>query len=282
MTKAPTPVVASDGDGYNYKAHESWFDPDLSPRESGDMVTFHIRQVFPDGSRYEGQWKDGLKHGKAGGKTERGGLTSSRMLWKLRSHCTKKQPKVIIFNLSMTLHDLNLTWTKNHLPGSLHIPPTAMSMMAIALDFKCHQFIHFSKVAAWRHPKDRGWLGRVKTPQVVGCCLSNNVHYISNITQPVHKWFPTAFDDAVSHNQYLAVNTAGNVSDLECVVSSPTDSRWVARWKSSRQGFLFLNVQKAIEQTRNGVGIFLSTSHSTTVSEVCSCLSLSISFYLVA
>lgn len=33
------PVVASDGDGYNYK-------------------------VFPDGSRYEGQWKDGLKHGK--------------------------------------------------------------------------------------------------------------------------------------------------------------------------------------------------------------------------
>ena len=41
LTKAPTPVVASDGDGYNYKAHESWFDPDLSPRESGDMVTFH-------------------------------------------------------------------------------------------------------------------------------------------------------------------------------------------------------------------------------------------------
>eukprot|EP00438_Fugacium_kawagutii_P033875 Skav201120 [mRNA] locus=scaffold185:476810:491022:- [translate_table: standard] len=36
---APAPVVASDGDGYNYK-------------------------VFPDGSRYEGQWKDGLKHGK--------------------------------------------------------------------------------------------------------------------------------------------------------------------------------------------------------------------------
>eukprot|EP00913_Durusdinium_trenchii_P025110 g23570.t1 len=36
---SPAPVVASDGDGYNYK-------------------------VFPDGSRYEGQWKDGLKHGK--------------------------------------------------------------------------------------------------------------------------------------------------------------------------------------------------------------------------
>ncbi|CAJ1330625.1 unnamed protein product [Effrenium voratum] len=36
----PAPVAAaSDGDGYNYK-------------------------VFPDGSRYEGQWKDGLKHGK--------------------------------------------------------------------------------------------------------------------------------------------------------------------------------------------------------------------------
>lgn len=33
LTKAPTPVVASDGDGYNYKAHESWFDPDLEPRE---------------------------------------------------------------------------------------------------------------------------------------------------------------------------------------------------------------------------------------------------------
>lgn len=29
LTKAPTPVVASDGDGYNYKAQESWFDPDL-------------------------------------------------------------------------------------------------------------------------------------------------------------------------------------------------------------------------------------------------------------
>ncbi|CAJ1372237.1 unnamed protein product [Effrenium voratum] len=36
----PAPVAAAnDGDGYNYK-------------------------VFPDGSRYEGQWKDGLKHGK--------------------------------------------------------------------------------------------------------------------------------------------------------------------------------------------------------------------------
>ena len=30
-------------------------------------------QVFPDGSRYEGQWKDGLKHGKA-----RGNLVSYR------------------------------------------------------------------------------------------------------------------------------------------------------------------------------------------------------------
>eukprot|EP00435_Cladocopium_sp_Y103_P054131 s614_g17.t1 len=36
---ALAPVVASDWDGYSYK-------------------------VFPDGSRYEGQWKDGLKHGK--------------------------------------------------------------------------------------------------------------------------------------------------------------------------------------------------------------------------
>ncbi|CAE7302309.1 Rsph1 [Symbiodinium sp. CCMP2592] len=33
------PAAQADGDGYNYK-------------------------VFPDGSRYEGQWKDGLKHGK--------------------------------------------------------------------------------------------------------------------------------------------------------------------------------------------------------------------------
>ena len=50
----------------------------------------------------------------------------------------------------------------------------------------------------------------------------------------------------------------------------------MARWKSSRQGFLFLNVQRAIKQPRNGVGIFLSTSHSTTAFEVCSCLSLAI------
>lgn len=60
------------------------------------------------------------------------------------------------------------------------------------------------------------------------------------------------------------------------LLASQTDSRWVARWKSSRQGFLFLNVQRAIKQTRNGVGIFLSTSHSTTAFEVCSCLSLAI------
>lgn len=93
MTKAPTPVVASDGDGYNYKAHESWFDPDLSPRESGDMVTFHIRQVFPDGSRYEGQWKDGLKHGKAGGKTERGGIDIKSHVMEIEESLYKKATK---------------------------------------------------------------------------------------------------------------------------------------------------------------------------------------------
>lgn len=123
LTKAPTPVVASDGDGYNYKAHESWFDPDLLPRESGDMVTFHIRQVFPDGSRYEGQWKDGLKHGKAGGRTATGRDWHQVACYGNWGVIVQKSyQRSSSFDLSMTLHDLNLTWTKNHLPGSLHIP----------------------------------------------------------------------------------------------------------------------------------------------------------------
>ena len=90
----------------------------------GNQVTWwlFIRQVFPDGSRYEGQWKDGLKHGKAGGKTERGRDWHQVACYGIWGVIVKKQPKVIIFNLSMTLHDLNLTWTTNHLPGSLHIP----------------------------------------------------------------------------------------------------------------------------------------------------------------
>ena len=43
------------------------------------------------------------------GELQRGGIDIKSHVMEIEESLYKKEPKVIIFNLSMTLHDLNLT-----------------------------------------------------------------------------------------------------------------------------------------------------------------------------
>ena len=88
-------------------------------RWHGDFSSVRSSQMDPD-MKVNGKMDWSMA--RRVGELQRGGIDIKSHVMEIEESLYKKEPKVIIFNLSMTLHDLNLTWTKNHLPGSLHIP----------------------------------------------------------------------------------------------------------------------------------------------------------------